>query len=95
MQKIYKRTHHEKVPIVLQLYNDRPEILLMLKKDNKSNQTIILRIWQSNIKVKNFSNNLLIGTINYCNLSEKILTTRKKDHKFNGAIDTIIADIGN
>lgn len=59
---IHKGTEH---PILPQLYNNRPETLLMTKSLGKNKPQLLLHLWDSNIIINKSSQRLWLGVIEY------------------------------
>lgn len=80
------------LPLLPQVYHNQYPVLLMTKDIGKDKQAIILRLWKSNIIVKNTSAPLWLGIVNYRLPYHKWFTIRKiyGRKKFLGATDEFI-----
>jgi membrane protein DedA with SNARE-associated domain/membrane-associated phospholipid phosphatase len=86
------------LPLLPQIYQNQYPILLMTKKINHGKQDIILRLWKSNINIKNVKTPLWIGTINYRYKAYKLLTRilhHKIKHLLSGATQELTPFLKN
>lgn len=55
----------QKLPILPQLYNNHREVLLFTKQTDGKKPILILRLWDSNININDFAQNLWLGSIEF------------------------------
>ena len=87
------------LPLLPQIYQNQYPVLLMTKPINHGSQALILRLWKSNINIKNIKTPLWIGIINYRYPAHKLLTIilhhRKIKHLISGATQELTPFLKN
>jgi len=81
------------LPLLPQLYQNRYPVLLMTRNINNNKQSIILRLWRSNINIQDAKDPLWIGIINYRDPTHKFFTIhiRHRTKKyFIGATEALV-----
>lgn len=63
LMKMNKNPKDVKLPLLDQLYDNKPPVLIMTYKDKKSNLILVMRIWESNYYLDQVSNPLWIGSV--------------------------------
>lgn len=83
------------LPLLPQLYHNKYPGLLMTKEIAHSKQAIILRLWQSNIKIKNTTTPLWLGIVSYRHKHHKwfVLSKIYAKKTFLGATDEFLASL--
>ncbi|OGT08094.1 MAG: hypothetical protein A2X78_02910 [Gammaproteobacteria bacterium GWE2_37_16] len=87
---IHDTTQH--VPILTQLYDNRPEALLMTKKLDNGKPQLLLRLWNANIVFNDSPTQFWIGVIDYYQPPEKLINFKNHSHKpkkFIGAVSEL------
>lgn len=77
MNRLATISTHHRLPLLTQLYHNRYPALLLTKDLKHNNQSVILRLWQSDITLKNSKYPLWLGVINYHLAPHKLLTPHK------------------
>jgi len=66
-----------------QLYHNRSAVLFMIKKTKQDNVALVLRLWQSDIKLENKANlPLWLGVVEYHYAKQKLFKLSKSDKKY-------------
>jgi len=87
-----KSTTDQRLPILTQLYNNRPEALLLTKNLGPGKPILILRLWDANVILNNSPKHLWVGVIDYYQPPEKLINIKKHNHMpitFVGAVQEL------
>jgi membrane protein DedA with SNARE-associated domain/membrane-associated phospholipid phosphatase len=79
------------LPILPQLYQNKPPVLLLTKKTSKDGVVLVLHLWSSNITLSDVKKPLWIGAVKYYSHYNKGLSLEsfRQKHNFVGATKTL------
>lgn len=100
LQEIIRRLDinkkEERLPIVPQLFNNKPEVLFLTKYLLPTKQMVILRLWDSDIDIEGDGKHLFVGVVNFytANKLDSFLKPSERNKKFKSAINNLIPELG-
>lgn len=96
INRLVPPTKQERLPILPMLYHNRSPILIMTKYQNDNDPVLILRLWDSDIRIANDTTPLYIGSVNFYEPPQKILSLPKKNaEQFYSIVEVFTPDLKN